>query len=108
MCADFPIQILNLPGLKFVVYICRAVEFIGIGHFTWILYYLFSFNLDAKVTLSLNSKEIGLDDLTDIGNVVSREEFKRLNQLVLIQEERLRQLQANVDELTGQKKIQKD
>lgn len=103
LCADFPVQTLSLPGLAVLVYVCRAVEFIGIGHFTWILYYVFSFNLDTKVTNVLNSQLKLVDE--DL-NLVSRDEFSRLSELVRSQEERLKELQAKFEELSSSRKKQ--
>jgi len=51
----------------------------------------------------LNSSHKLYDEEMDL---VSREEFKRLSELVLTQEDRLKELQAKVEELRSTRKTQ--
>lgn len=93
----FPIQTLSLPGLTVLIYVCRFLEFIGLGHFSWILYNIFSSTLDSHVTEILKSNQHKHEEAES--ETISRDEFKRLTELVRAQEERLRELQAKDEDL---------
>ena len=105
LCADFPVQVLNIPGMSIVIGVCRAVEFIGIGHFAWILFYLYSFSLDSSVTDKLGirtkkSEEILPQDAEEKIEI-TRSEWNALNEKVALNEEKINRLLSSVDASTG-------
>jgi hypothetical protein len=74
-----------------VIYLCRAVEFIGLGHFSWLLYYLFSFNLDSSVNDLLGNPNQSDNNSDDINQpkAVTKAEWKQLEQKLETQDQKL-------------------
>ena len=90
--------------MSIVIGVCRAVEFIGIGHFAWILFYLYSFSLDSSVTDKLGirtkkSEEI-LPQEAEEKIEITRSEWNELQDRIALHEEKINRLLDYLDSST--------
>lgn len=104
LCTDYPVQTLNVPGFPIVIYICRAVAFLGIGHFSWILYYLYTFNLDTTITDKMglkkrDAREGSDEELAEMQNAnISRADWTAMNERVELLQTQLQKVLERLDE----------
>jgi hypothetical protein len=108
LCADFPVQTLSVPGMKIVIYFCRALEFVGLGHFSWLLYYLLSFNLDSSINDQLGIRKAHSDDSSSSSDdsssddeklTITKGEWRRMEDRLESQEQKLDLLLRNFESM---------